>query len=89
MSFIFVNSVISDAAANQDTTFAITNTKLYAPLSIQDNAKLLQQLKSGFKSTINQNKYHPETEPLNVLNPYVDFLINPCFQEVNRLIFTI
>ena len=33
-------------------TFAINDTKLYVPvvtLSTQDNAKLLQQLKSGFK----------------------------------------
>ena len=32
--------------------FAITDTKLYVPaitLSTQDNLKLLQQLKSGFK----------------------------------------
>ena len=41
-------------------TRAITNTKLHAPvvtLSTQDNAKLLQQLKSNFKRTINWNKY--------------------------------
>ena len=47
-------------AANQATTFAITNTKIYVPivtLSIQSNAKLLQQLKSGFKRTINWSKY--------------------------------
>ena len=40
--------------------FAITETKLYVPvvtLSTQDNARLLQQLKSGFKRTINGNKY--------------------------------
>ena len=40
--------------------FAITETKLYVPvetLSTQDNAKLLQQLKSGFKRTINGNKF--------------------------------
>ena len=40
--------------------FAITETKLYVPvvtLSTQDNAKLLQQLKSSFKRTINRNKY--------------------------------
>ena len=39
--------------------FAITDTKLYLPivtLSTQDNAKLLQQLKSGFRRTINWNK---------------------------------
>ena len=39
--------------------FEITDTKLYVPfvtLSTQDNAKLLQQLKSAFKGTINWNK---------------------------------
>ena len=44
-------------------TFAITNTKLYIPvvtLSSQDNPKLLQQLKSGFKRTIIWNKYQSE-----------------------------
>ena len=41
------NCVVLNAAANQITTFAITNTKLYVPvvtLLTQDNAKLLQQL---------------------------------------------
>ena len=39
--------------------FAIIK-KIYVPvvaLSTQDNAKLLQQLKSGFKRPINWNKY--------------------------------
>ena len=43
--------------------FAITDTKLYVPvvtLSTQDNAKLLQQLKSGFKRIINWNKYQSD-----------------------------
>ena len=42
--------------AYQGATFEITETKLYVPvvtLSTQDNAKLLQQLKSGFKRIIN------------------------------------
>ena len=42
--------------AVQATTFSITDAKLYVPvvtLSNQDNAKLLEQLKSGFKRTIN------------------------------------
>ena len=46
--------------SESETKFAITETKLYVPvvtLSTQDNAKLLQQLKSGFKRTINWNKY--------------------------------
>ena len=41
-------------------TFVITDAKLYVPvgtLSAQDNAKLLQQLKSGFKRTINWDIY--------------------------------
>ena len=41
-------------------TFAIADTKRYVlavSLSTQDNTKLLQQLKSGFKPTINWNKY--------------------------------
>ena len=40
--------------------FAIADTKVYVPivsLSTQDNTKLLQQLKSDFKGTINWNKY--------------------------------
>ena len=50
--------VISSATGK--TKLAITETKLYVPvvtLSTQDNAKLLEQLKSGFKRTINWNKY--------------------------------
>ena len=54
-----VNCVISNAAANENTTFAITDAKLYVPfvtLSTQDNAELLQQLKSGIKRTITQKQ---------------------------------
>ena len=45
---------------NQSATFAITDTKLYVLvvfLSTQDNVKLLDQLKSGFKGTIQWSKY--------------------------------
>ena len=41
-------------------TFEIIETKLYVPvvtLSTQDNAKLLQQLKSDFKRTVKVNIY--------------------------------
>ena len=41
-------------------TFAVSDTKRYGPvvtLSTQDNAKLLEQLKSGFKRIINWNNY--------------------------------
>ena len=46
--------------ANQGATFTITETRLYVPivtLSTHDNAKLLPQLKSSFRKTINWNKY--------------------------------
>ena len=67
--------------------FKITETKLYVPvvtLSTQDNAKLLQQLKSGFKRTINWNKYESSVKTF-VQNRYLSYLINPSFQGVNRL----
>ena len=54
----FENCVISSATGK--TIFAITDVKLYVPivtLSIQDNAKLLEQLRSNFKRTVNWNKY--------------------------------
>ena len=66
---------------------AITETKLYVPvvtLSTQDNAKLLQQLKSGFKRTINWNKYESNIKTF-ARNRYLNHLINPSFQGVNRL----
>ena len=67
--------------------FAITDTKLYIPvitLSQQDNAKLLQQLKSGFKRVINWNKYLSKPELL-AQNPNLNHLVEPSFQGVNRL----
>ena len=78
-------SVLSNDA--KATTFPITNTNFYVSvitLSTQDNTKLLQQLKSGFKRTINQNKYQPKVTT-KTSNPYLDFLIEPIFEGVNRL----
>ena len=67
--------------------FAITDIKLYVPvvtLSTQENVKLLQQLKSGFKRVINWNKYSSNPELL-AQNPNLNYLIEPSFQGVNRL----
>ena len=82
-----VNCVTSYDAANQDTLFAITDTKLYVPfvtLSTQDNTKQLQQLKSGFKRTINWNKYQSDTKTY-AQNQYLNHLVDRIFQGVNRL----
>ena len=68
-------------------TFEITDTKLYLPvvtLSTKENAKLLQQLKSGFKRVINWNKYLSKPELLRQ-NPNLNYLIEPSCQGVNRL----
>ena len=68
-------------------TFKITDTKLSVPvvtLSTQDNSKLLQQLKSGFKRVISWNKYLSKPELL-AQNPNLNHLVEPSFQGVNRL----
>ena len=57
--------MIDNPIAGQEPTFTVTDTKLYVPvvtLSTQDNAKLLEQLKSFFKRTINWNKYEPKVK---------------------------
>ena len=61
--------------------FEIKDTKLYVPvvtLSTQDNAKLLQQLKSGFRRTINWNKYQ-STPKKYAQSRYLNNLVNPSF----------
>ena len=50
--------ISSNTTANEAAIFAMTDTKPYVPvvtLSTDDNAKLLQQLKSELKRTINWN----------------------------------
>ena len=79
--------IIYTDVANQNPTFTITETNLYVPgvtLSTQDNAKLLPQLKSGFKRTISWNKYLPKPELL-ARNAKLNHLIEPSFQGINRL----
>ena len=62
-------------------TFQITDTILLVPavtLSTQDNSKLLQQLKSGFKRVISWNKYLSQPELLRS-NPNLNHLVEPSF----------
>ena len=56
--------IIYTNVTNQVRTFTITETNLYVPvgtLSTRDNAKLLPQLKNGFKRIISWNKYLAKT----------------------------
>ena len=78
---------ISTNVANQNPTLTISETTLHVPvvtLSTQDNAKLLPQLKSGFKRTISWNKHLAKPELL-AQNSNVNHLIEPSFQGANRL----
>ena len=68
-------------------TLAITDTKLYVPvvtLSTQENNKLRQQLKSGFKRVINWNKYLTKPESFR-RNANLNYLVESSFQGTNRL----
>ena len=61
--------------------------KIYVPvvtLSTQDNTKLLRKLKSGFRRPINWNKYQSQISTERQ-NQYLDDLIDPSCQGVNRL----
>ena len=67
--------------------FKITDTKLYVQvvsLSIENDIKLLEQLKPGFKKTIKWNKYKPQMT-IQPQNNNLNYLIDPTFTNVNRL----
>ena len=57
---------------------------LFSTLSAQDNEKLFQQLKKGFKRTINLNKYQSEPK-IYTQNRYLNHLIDTSFQGVSGL----
>ena len=75
---------VISSAAGEIKFNKITETKFYVSVVTQDNAKLLQQLKSGFKRTISWNKYESNIKTFEQ-NTYLNHLINPNFQGVNRL----
>ena len=79
------DSVITNSTGEGKS--ATTETKLYVAavnLSTKGNEKLLQQLRTGFKKTISWNKYKSSIKTF-AQNRYLNYLINPSFQGVNRL----
>ena len=67
--------------------FQITDTKLYVPvvtLSKENDTKLLEQLKTGFKRTIKWNKYRSQMT-VQSNNNNLNYLIDSTFTNVNRL----
>ena len=76
-------AIVAPSAA----TVKITDTKLYVPvvsLSKENNIKLLEQLKTGFKRTVKWNKYRSQMT-VQSNNNNLNYLIDPAFTNVNRL----
>ena len=67
--------ILYNNVANQIPTFTITELVAVVTLSTQDNSKLLPQLKSGFKGTINWNKYLAKPELLRQ-SPNLNHLVD-------------
>ena len=73
--------------APSDATFKIKDEKLYVPvvtLSKENETKLLEQLKTGFKRTIKWNKYRSQMT-IHPQNTSLNYLIASTFINVNRL----
>ena len=72
---------------NQEPKFAITDTKHYVlvvTVGTQDNAKLLQQWKTGFKKPIKWNRYRSKPT-LQTRNRYLNYLSHQSFKGANAL----
>ena len=57
------NPIVYEIDNPENAIFQITDTKLYVPvvtLSKENDTKLLEQLKTGFKRTIKWNKYRSQ-----------------------------
>ena len=70
-----------------NAVFKITPCKLCVPvftLSAENDNKLLEQQKKGFKRTVKWNKYRSEMSN-QTENDTLNYLIDPTFTRVNRL----
>ena len=81
LDFIWAENFVMLAAnvADQITILSIIDTKIYVlvvAFSTVDNAKLLEQLKSGFERIINWNKYQTKASTEKP-SKYSDFLLDP------------
>ena len=71
----------------ENATFKIADLKLFVPvvtLSKENDIKLLEQLKTGFKRTIKWSKYRSQMS-IQPQNNNLNYLIDPTFINVNRL----
>ena len=81
------NPPIAAIESPTDAKFKITDCKLYVPVvtsSAENDNKLLEQLKSGFRRSIKWNKYMSQMSNQNK-NNNLNYLIDTTFSNVNRL----
>ena len=81
------NPVVYEINNPEDATFNITDVKLFVPvvtLSKENDIKLLEQLKTGFKRTIKWKNYRSQMS-IQPQNNNLNYLIDPTFTNVNRL----
>ena len=82
------NPAVAQINNPTNAIFEITDCKLYVPvitLSAENENKLLEQLKTGFKITVPWKKYRSEISN-QTANNNLNYLIDPTFTKVNRLI---
>ena len=68
----------------ENATFKITDVKLFVPvvtLSKENDIKLLEQLKTGFKRTIKWNKYRSQMS-IQPQNNNLNYLIDPTLPKL-------
>ena len=79
--------VVYEIDNSENATFQITDTKLYVPvvtLSQENDIKLLERLKLGFKRPIKWNKYRSQMT-VQPQNNSLNYLIDPTFMNFNKL----
>ena len=84
------NCVIYNTAAKQDTTFARNDTKLHVlvlTLSTDDKEKLLQQLKSRLKRTINAINMNQNQQNRMLQTNVLIFQLNQIFRKETDSLF--
>ena len=80
------NCILTSLAGN--TTFTITDAKLYVPavtLSTEDNTRLTKLLGEGFKRSVYWNKYKVIRNKIYNEHDYIRELLNASYQGVRRL----
>ena len=83
------NAYATTGGNNRETTFKITNTKLYVPvvaLSTKNNANLTRQLNKGFKEPVYWKEYKLKIESTNLNDQNLTrFYLDSSFQGLKIL----